>query len=286
MKRALILPLLLALSCSSRGNTLGLEEPIRVHGAQFFEGELPAEGDGPKVVTVDSPNNKLPQGFLGKSYEGNVTKGAWSIAFKLAGHGAGYWLVPVGFPDPITDGELRWDAKLDLAANAPVGKQTVEIEAFDESGKPGPRFKQDLEILPSVPKGRAVIVLRWDSAADLDLVVINPSGKVSDPKHPTSVDDPDAGIAPAGVIDRDSNGACVRDGYQQEAMVFRDQVPPGTYEVYVRMFAGCGAAAANFTATVYVDGEQKLSQSGRLLEQYDVANGGVNPPLRALRFNF
>jgi hypothetical protein len=285
VKRALfLLPLALA-SCGSRAGTLGLDEPIRVSGAQFVEGELPAAGDGPKVVTVESANNKIPQGFLGKAYAGNVGKGAWSIAFKLAGQGSGYWLVPVGFPDPISDvGELRWDAKLDLAPDAPLGKQTVQIEAFDESGRPGPRYEQDLEILSSVPAGRVVVMLKWDSAADLDLVVISPSGKVSDPKHPTT------SVAPGGnadgVLDHDSNASCVRDGYQEEAMVFQQPPPAGTYEAYVRMFAGCGAPAANFTASLYVDGELKLSQSGRLLEQYDVANGGTNPPLRALRFTF
>lgn len=283
MTRGIFFFALLTTACSSRAAPSGINEPLRVQGGQFVNGALPRGETGPKIVTVESNNNAVPQGFIGKKLEGNVGRGASSIAIGLEGLGSGYWLMPVGFPDPLSDGELRWEVLFDVASTAPVGKRALLLTAIDAEGRPGPLYTQAFEVLPQIPSGKMVITLRWDSDADLDLVVVAPTGKTLDPKRPTTVLQPDAGVDAAapeyGFIDRDSNAACVRDSYRQEDLIHPTSYTPGVWDVRVSMFSGCGAAAANYTVTITVDGQKRGEKSGRLLEAFDVGQ----PPIAVLK---
>jgi hypothetical protein len=89
----------------------------------------------------------------------------------------------------------------------------------------------------------------------------------------------DADIVPpgVGVIDRDSIGNCVVDGWREEDLVFQDAPPNGNYLVYAAPFASCGQSAVVFTFNLYeagADGElhSTFSRSGELLAN-DVTGG-------------
>jgi hypothetical protein len=285
VKRALLVAAALFCACSSNEKSpadQGVDQPIRVRAAraQFFPGDIPHDQGGPKIVTVDSPNNRVRAGFVNKSLSGNASKGASSIGLRFADLGSGYWTVGAGDLDPITDGEIQWGVAFDVAPDVPIGKHPLSIVAFDADGNAGPVFTQDFEITDPIPKGHVVISLEWNSPADLDLIVKTPQGKRVDPKHPTTGIVSDGGVdtndPSIGQLDRDSNANCVRDGYDREDLVFTGAPPPGLYEIGATMTAGCGATSATYRAVVYVDGKEVASQSGRFLEQYDVT-GGYSP---------
>ena len=93
--------------------------------------------------------------------------------------------------------------------------------------------------------------------------------------------DPDAvggGLPGNGQLDRDSNAACVQDGYKRENVVWNEANPPeeGTYLVQIHMWSACGAPAASFVFSLTVDGAEVMNVPGRLLD-ID-ADGGAKKP--------
>jgi hypothetical protein len=280
--RALLLCALVGCSSESAPAQLGVDQPMRVRSAraQFYPGDLPHDDGGPKIVTVDSPNNRVRAGFAGQALSGNASKGASSIGIRFSDLGSGYWSIGAGDLDPITDGEIQWGVAFDVASDVPVGKHPLSIVAFDQDGHAGPVFTQDFEITSAIPSGHVVFTLQWNSPADLDLVVFTPEGKRVDSKHATTALPSDGGVDAAdptiGVLDRDSNANCLRDGYDQEDLVFAGAPPHGLYQLGAAMVNGCGATNATYRVIVTVDGKEVASQSGRFLEAYDVA-GGYSP---------
>ncbi|MGZ3419445.1 MAG: hypothetical protein ACXVEF_06375 [Polyangiales bacterium] len=287
--RALLALAVIVAGCSeSSPPDTGRDQPLRVTTAraQFFPGALPHGDTGPKIVTLDSLDNRVRPGFVAKAFSGNAAKGTYSVGIHFADLGSGYWTVPVEDLDPITDGEVKWSVALDVAPDVPLGKHPFELVAFDGDGNAGPLYTQDFEITAApLSTGHVVISLQWNSSADLDLVVFTPALKRVDPKHPTTAL-ADAGVDAAdpsiGAIDRDSNGSCVQDGYDEESLVFAGSPPPGLYQIGAEMVSGCGATAATYTITVTVDGKQIAQQAGRFIEAYDATGGGkpVNPILK------
>ena len=64
---------------------------------------------------------------------------------------------------------------------------------------------------PNLPPPAAVLSLDWDTAADLDLQVTTPDGKLVDAKHPTTARHGRGRrreSRPAGVLDVDAQAGC------------------------------------------------------------------------------
>ena len=278
MKRAAaLLAALLVAACNdaSENAASSLGEPMVVHGAQFFGGELPAASGGPALEGVESQNNVIVQGQAGKRFAGDARAGAMSLALELADLGSGYWVLPVGPADPATPGDLTWEAVVDFARDLPVGPHTLHFAAASADGAWGPRSDLSLGVRSIVPKGHVVIALSWSTPADLDLHVWAPDGVDVSPKTPTSALPGDAGVeagAGDGVIDRDSNAACV-DGPREEDLVFAGNPAPGLWSIYVDEFDACAAPTTTWTVVVYVDGAEQLRRTGRLLDAD--ASGGA-----------
>jgi hypothetical protein len=276
MRRALLLGLsLLASGCDDGVSaSSGVGEPIRVRGGQFFEGTIPAATDGPEVATVDSQNNLVTQGQAGKKLSGVAKKGAFAVAARFQDLGTGYWIVPVGPEDPQTQGDLTWEMVIDYSATLAPGKHSLLLAASSETGAFGPTRDLPILVQSLTPEGAAVISLSWDSGADLDLHVIGPNGKETDPKHLTTAVEIDGGLPPgAGTIDRDANAGCGQNGYRTESLVFVDPPAPGLYQIRVDMFDACSAPAANFVITARQAGKSVLTAKGRLLG-LDADGGG------------
>lgn len=313
--------MLLALGCGD-SSQVGDGQPFRVRGAQFVRGELPgrppaghegaAGAGGDKVeskrritlVTVMSLVVRQGQGE--KKITGLASKDTSAVGIALDGVGDGYWVVPTGVPDLSTpDGQLTWSASADFGAIDP-GSQELRFVAIDGDGRAGQQTKQALCVVgvvpdnlhacdPKRPLPSAVISLTWDTDADLDLQVINPSGRVIDAKNPTTADvDEDGELPPgAGVIDRDSNAGCRIDGIRAENLVWTEKKPKGRYGIYVNMSDACKQSAANFRVAVYTassngHGGMKLQpwleREGELLDLS--ANGGSERGLFVSEFVF
>ena len=278
------LPLLVGLAMTagigcgdSESAPSGAAEPLRVQNGQFFAGKIPAGTAGPALAAVESKNNLIVAGEVGKKLSGRAKKGAYSVALRFEDLGTGYWVVPVGPPDPQTDGELTWEAVCDIARDASPGDHKMVFSAADSQARPGPVSELPVQIKGLVPDGKVVISLTWDSNADLDLHLVGPNGKELDPKHLTTAVGVDAGdgtLPPGtGVLDRDSNAACVNDGYRQEDVVWPDIPLHGIYLVRVDMFDACHEPAANYLLSVYANGALRLTRAGRLID-LDADGGG------------
>jgi hypothetical protein len=209
--------------------------------------------------------------------------------------GTGYWVVPMGNPDPLFPGELSFSAVTDFNPNIPAGKHPLRVVAMDGSGHAGAQSEQIFCIasrLPNVPgatflddvtacyptqnPAEAVFSLTWDADVDLDLHVVTPDGRDVNPKHPL-VNPVDAGVQPPSNdarIDRDSLARCVPDGLRQEDLAFPKRPASGdTFEIHANLFNACGKPSVNFTLTVYepegTPGQdrhlvQTFTRSGRL----------------------
>jgi hypothetical protein len=262
--------------------TTGVDEPFLVEGGQFFPGPLPTGDAGPCVLPpINSLNNLAFAGQAGKQLTGDVSGGATSVLMRFADLGTGYWSVPVGSPDPQVmswtclgqkvSTAITWSATLDFSWSIPSGSHDMLFSTMDESGNVGPTLTNTYLVQPTLPTGKVVVSLQWDSSADLDLHLGTPEGIDLSPKQlSTSVD----GGPADGIIDRDSNANCVQDGFRQEDAVFANKPTPGDYLIRVNMFSACGAPSADLVVTVRVDGAVTLTFPGRLLST-DVDNGGI-----------
>lgn len=285
----------LALAAAACGNSesaaSGVGEPLRVTNGQFFPGAFPAPQAGaPAVAPPDSfKTSQVPQGFSGKKISGLTPNDTSSVALDLSGLGQGYWVVPVGVPDALTD-NLTWSATLDFARDIPLGDQLLHMAAANGAGHFGPPVELRLTMLPLIPTGHVVASLAWSNNADLDLHLTSPSGTVLDPKHPNTTPIADAGadaglpLPGSGSLDRDSNAGCVSDGFRAENVVWDAEAgapEAGRYQVRVDMFSACGVPSADFTFTLYVDGVSTLHRVGRLL---DINADGGGPGLFVTEF--
>lgn len=282
MKRSIAMLLSLgALACQGEPSHSGLDEPLRVPNGFFHEGELPGipvseqpedpedlQELSPRVLTVILSGIGVVQpGQAGLSVRGTVTEDTYSVGIRLVDAGSGYWVRTVG-PETIQENEREWEARVDFSPDIEPGMHQVEVVAFDGEGNAGPqstyRFcvSRDVESSrnacdPTALPPAALISLRWESDADLDLVVVTPSGVTVEATHPTTLDinggeDIDPQAPGVGILSLDSNGACRRDGVQLEKLVWQTSPEPGTYEVFARLFEPCGASATQLKVEAYV----------------------------------
>lgn len=304
-------------ACGGQSNRYAYSEPIRVRGAQFVTGELPGtppvapppvmEMAPPQPRTVTGIVTLNPNVYLGeanKQISGRASGDSASIALRFDDIGTGYWVLPVGAPDPLFPGELTWSASSDFNPNALPGMHPLRVVAIDGNGRAGVQSEQRFCLAskvpdnlnachPQTPAPEAVFTLSWDANVDLDLHVVAPGGREVDPKHPL-VYAVDAGQQPASTnpaINHDSMVGCAPDGRRQEDLVFPAR-PKGTWLIYVNLFDACRAGAVSFTVQVSEPegtGENRhlvetFRQSGRLVAVD--ANGGSAPGSFVVEYPF
>jgi len=266
------------LGCSGETLTTGLTEPLRVSGAQFFEGDLPglppltaddlnagAMPQAPNVSGLTLNNAIIAPGEAGRTVSGSATKDSVAVGVRFADLGSGYWLIPTGSPDDAEG--LEWRFRAAFGRGLPPGKHELLLASVDSQGRSGTQVAVNLCLLPEVPdNGSAcipdaappalVVSLAWDARVDLDLRVITPTGKVVDPKHPTTTDpDQDGKVAAnpnSGTLDHDAFAGCgASDGHGNENLVFQNTPAPGTYLVYASLYDACGAAGVTFDVSLH-----------------------------------
>ncbi len=312
MSRALML--LVLGGCTGVAADLGLDEPLRVPGARFVEATLPglppdetAEPSAPAITLVEAPNTVVRLGQAGKELSGRTSVDAVAVAVAFEGLGTGYWVSPLGPPDPTAGNELTWLLDTTIGWDLPIGPGAINLVAIDADGTAGRQQRAAVCVRPDLLDNFAscdpnlsppdtVIALTWDTAVDLDLAVRTPGGKLVNPSAPSTIAHPPpisaAELAAEGVglLDRDSNARCHIDGINREALVFKTAPASGTYIVYANLTDACGQEAVGFTATVYRstandDGTRQLvevtRQNGRLPAA--AADGGRGPGLYLLQ---
>lgn len=296
--RASLIALLLAslTACTGVPYSIGTDQPIRIREGRFHEGALPGTplGDGgvavgPTITGIETPNAVLTIGQAGKVLGGRTSTDAYSVAIAFLDLGSGYWVLPVGAPDPTNGGEYSFSATADFGRDIAPGIHTIGFVAFDADGNAGTQSVLSVCVLPDVPDNynacdpsmfappQAVISLSWSTDVDLDLVVVTPSGKVVSAKRPTTYD-ADGGTVPSsgltdpttGILTRDSNGQCVLDGVRRESLVFQGAPPAGTYLVYANLSQSCNQLGTDFRLSVY---RSVTAGSSSSLERTELAGG-------------
>jgi hypothetical protein len=174
---AVALGILAPTSCAPGASpNKGLTALLRVSSAQFVPGAPPEAVDGgPEVATINSANNNVHTGQTGKKLDGTVDLSAAAMAIYLKGD-VGYWIFPADVADVTTPGQRLWQATISLSSEVPPGDQKVLIQGVDQQKGFGPPSTLDLRVHGDIPEGDLVVSLAWDTEADLDLHVVDPSG--------------------------------------------------------------------------------------------------------------
>jgi hypothetical protein len=293
----------------------GFGEPIVVESGQFLAGSLPGQppvdasidgsaGAGPSIVDISVANAVIYQGEQGLVLSGHATTNGETIGVRFSDLGSGYWVVPLGPPDPSDNDLLTWQLSADFAKNLPPGFHELLFTAVGAGGSSGLESSltvcvdtpvpDNLNICaPTRPPPAAVLSLSWDTPVDLELTVLTPSGITIGSTVSTGSTDggaPSSASASTGgaVLDRESNRNCVIDNIDRDDLVWQDTPETGTYQVWVDLFRACGQPAATFTVSLWLaatrsDGTQGLVEqspplaSGELLATQ--ANGGSSSGL-------
>lgn len=299
--------------CSGVSSDPALDEPLRVPSARFVEGPLPGtapdagEPSTPAITLVETPNTVVRLGQADKELSGRASTDAVAVAVAFTGLGTGYWVAPLGPPDPAANEELTWKLDASIGWDLPLGPGSIDLVAVDAAGEAGTQFRVTTCVRPdliddagncsaSLSPPDTVLALAWDTPVDLDLVVRTPEGKLVSSASPTTI----AHAPPilqselsedgVGLLDRDSNGSCRIDGINRESLVWKTPPKAGTYLVYADLVDACGQSSVRFSATLYrtetfEDGRKQLvevsRQGGRLLGR--AADGGVGPGLFLLQ---
>lgn len=270
--RALAASVVLLCGCDAATTDPGLSASFRVAGAQFVRGPMPAPGDGPKVIAFNPSRNAAPQGDTELHLSGAIETSANGVAIGLVGD-TGYWTLPAGLPDVTVPNALTFDVNAALARDAAPGSHTMQVLALSKDGMAGPVASAPLEVTPlAMPMGALVVSLTWDSYVDLDLHVVDPAGieiwagnSTEYQVAPGQPFDPSA-ARDAGMLDADSNGACVIDGRDREDVIWARAVPPGKYVVRVDTVSLCGEVSTHWQLEVRRDGAVFARANGQSIE--------------------
>jgi len=310
--QAALLLLGFALGCSGEATTEGLDQPIKVLDAQFFEGELPGlpplttdevnGGVKPKFPTVSSvslANSLIPIGEPSRSISGQASLDALAVGVRFPDAGNGYWLVPTSSIDVVNSGQLEWRLRAAFGQGIEPGLHKLLFAAIDAQRSSGTQAAINVCLTPEVPDNAnacdrsvsppaLVISMGWDAPVDLDLRVITPTGKVVDSKHPSTADEDEDGNldldAPGiGLLDHDGVSHCNPSGGRRENLVFQTTPPAGTYLIYANLYDACGQDGVHFDVSLHVavPGEdpdtfaakQTFRQAGELQAVHE--NGGA-----------
>jgi len=238
----------------------GLDAQAILPGAQFYRGSMPAETGGPAVTTAALTRTLLIRGKVTTLF-GNTPVDTGGILVGVPGD-VGYWGMIPGARDPLLPGQLAFSSDFAVAEKVPLGPLEVKVVAVGTDGKVGAASLLELKIQDfPIPESHLAISLDWDTNADLDLHVVEPSGyelwpkKVSNPGVSGDYTDD-------GYLDADSNSSCAIDGRRQENALWVKPPTTGVYLVRVDTFSLCNQGYANWRVRAVLDGTELFVATG------------------------
>jgi hypothetical protein len=258
--RALLCGLVALSGCARATDDPGLDALLRVSGAQFYRGTLPAATDGPAISSFMDATSIIRSGQQGAPLSGIVTRDTTAVAIYLEGD-PGYWIVTPGAEDATQLNQLSFGARLSFSPLMPAGSYTLAGRASDGAGRFGPPSRNPLMTSDDPAGGTLVVGLKWDVEADLDLHLVIPDGteiwanKINSftPPPPGMPGDPNA-FKSGGILDFDSNANCNIDGRRAENIFWTVAPPSGHYIARVDTYSLCGTPQANWQLAVDING--------------------------------
>jgi hypothetical protein len=169
--------------------------------------------------------------------------------------------VVVGLPDTpdyfrISLPTARSSAKVLVTLDPGVrgGPMQMFIAGGVSPAEVGPYLTRAISVM-RVGSGDVQVSVAWNSAADVDLHVVDPAGEEIYFASRTS--------ASGGELDLDSNAACGSDQPRNENTVWPvGQAPSGTYIVRLAHWSSCNAPQTDYVVTIWVKGQDPRVFSG------------------------
>jgi hypothetical protein len=226
-----------AAACGGGTDSLGLRAWLRVPGAQYVPGPLPAPSGGPEVLQASISRADVAPGLQDRSVHASLDPATSGVAVGIDGD-IGYWVLPAAPPDVQEPAALTLDAPLVFSPFLPSGQLDLIVRAVSADGRAGTGATIGLRSQETQLAASALaITLSWDTEADLDLHVIDPSGGEIYWGRIASQ---------GGALDFDSNQSCIIDGRRRERVLFAGGAPSGHYLVRVDTPSLCGEPTARW----------------------------------------
>ena len=241
----------------------GVDALLQVEGATYATGDLStfADGGGPAVTNTYSRTSWVTPGQGGKILNGSLGPGATAVLIAVDGDG-GYWILPASAPDIQTPDQPTFEAIFGFGASLAGSEIHLRLVAVDVDGRTGPASVLAFSVLSAAPpSGVLVVALGWDTEADLDLHVVDPTGIEIWSGDTVSPLPGGAAGTTAGRLDFDSNAGCIIDGRRLETITWAAP-PAGHYLVRVNDFSLCDASVAHWQVYALVDGVVLLESQG------------------------
>jgi hypothetical protein len=234
--------------------------------ATLVERAAPTPGAGAAVSAV------LPSQVLrGGTVQTTVTSAsAFSrVVFSVPGN-TDHWELALG--TPVTSVTVL----LVIAVEMPKTTFTLDIAGGGASNT-GPYQSADLGVI-FVGTGEIQTNVTWDTKADVDLHLIDPTGKEI---YYASRNSPSG-----GQLDLDSNAGCSTDGPRAENIFWGDGivVPHGEYILRVDYWSSCGAEATNYTVTINLRGLPPKIFTGTLTGTGSHAGAGAGKTIAVFTY--
>jgi hypothetical protein len=232
--------------------------------ASLVRGNPPAASSGPSV------NATAPaQVINGGSSQISLTSASQFSVIIIAVDGrTDYYQLTL--PAGVTTADLV----MTLAQQIPTTTFTLTVAAGSSASTIGP-YASQLVGLVTVGTGDVQVSVSWNSAADVDLHVVDPSGEEIYYGNPTATS--------GGELDLDSNAACGTDGPRNENITWpTGTAPSGTYTVRLDYWANCSAASTNYIVTVHVTGHATQTYTGTFTGSGD--GGGLGDGIQITTF--
>jgi uncharacterized protein YfaP (DUF2135 family) len=151
-------------------------------------------------------------------------------------------------------------------AQGAQGTFTVGVAAGSGTGF-GAAQTVPVTIYTQAGTGAVQVNVSWNTAADVDLHVVDPSGEEIYYGHRSA--------ASGGTLDLDSNAACGGDDKRAENITWpASGAPRGTYIVRVDYWSACSASSTNYTVTANVAGQPLRVQNGTFTGEGDFGGAG------------
>jgi len=269
----------------------GLTALLQISGAQYRPGALPAPSGGPDAIALQTRHATLTIGEVREKIEGVLGPGTRSAVIGIAGSDGG-WLLPAGLPPFDMPDDPSVTPTIGLADDFPPGPFTLIVYGGDGEGRFGaPATAELIADAAPPPAGELVISLAWDGVADLDLHVVDALGGEawSDdpstwvPPPPGEPVDPTAYLT-GGILDRDGNANCHRDGRPTEHVIWTMPPPAGNYIVRVDARSMCGGPSAAWYVAAYRNATLLGAARGVSVDLDVQESHGAGAGVLALRF--
>ncbi len=227
----------------------------------------PATGTGGPIVTATVPQLVLLGGTI--QLTATSTSLFSNVAVVVPGQ-SDYWLLTL--PAPTTSAQIL------VVFSQAIPQDIFDVRIGGSNGTAFGVFQQSSVSVISVGTGDVQINVTWDSPADVDLHVVDPSGNEIYWANRSS--------STGGQLDLDSNAACGSDGPRAENVFWSSGLiaPHGAYIVRVDHWSNCRAAVTHYVVTVNARGKPPQVFSGAFTGTGD--QGALGAGRNITNFNY